>query len=121
MPRRGYRKGLSDTKTPLGRRIHTRLAEPIHQALMADAANRSTDAAKILRALATAHYKGQRLELPQSRGPSSAALRELARVGNNLNQIAHRAHLMQLHLLEVEARRCIAAINAAATQLGASC
>lgn len=117
MPRRGYRKGISDAKVPLGRRIHTRLPEPIHASLISDAASRSLDAAKILRALATAHYAGQRLELPQPRGPSAAALRELARIGNNLNQIAHRANLMRLPLIEAEARKVLAAVLAAIDRL----
>ena len=111
MPRRGYRKGLSDTKIPLGKRIHTRLPEAIHHALMADAASRSTDAAKILRQLATAHYTGHRLELPHARSVNATVLKELARIGNNLNQIAHNANIGRLHLLDADARRCIALIN----------
>ena len=111
MPSRGYRKGLSDTKVWLGRRLHTRLPDDIHAALTADAASRSTDAAKILRQLVVAHYTGQRLELPHARAEPSALLRELCRIGNNLNQIAHRAHLGRLHLLDADARACIAAVN----------
>lgn len=117
MPRRGYRKGISGSKTPLGKRLHTRLPDEVHTALLRDAASRSTDASKILRALAVAHYTGRRLELPHPRGPSSAALRELARIGNNLNQIAHRANAGRLHLIEAEARRVLAAVIAAVARL----
>lgn len=117
MPRRGYRKGISDNKTPLGKRIHTRLPEHIHRQLLDDAASRCADAAKILRSLATAHYTGRRAELPHDRGPTSAALRELARLGNNVNQIAHQANTQRLYLIEAEARRCLAAVLAAVDRL----
>lgn len=117
MPRRGYRKGLSDAKTPLMRRLHTRLPDALHAALMADAASRAITAAGILRELATAHYDGRRPDLPQAKGPSTAALRELTRLGNNLNQIARQANLMRLSLLEAETRRCVMAILAAIDRL----
>ena len=117
MPRRGYRKGISDARVPLGRRVHTRLPETVHQALLTDAACRTTDASKILRQLAVAHYTGRRLELPQARGANAAVLRELARLGNNLNQLTHNAHLGRLHLLEAEARQCLARINDTARRL----
>lgn len=118
MPRRGYRKGISDDKTPLGKRIHTRLPDSIHKALMEDAASRSTDACKLLRRLTTAHYTGRRPELPHARGINAGAVRELGRLGNNLNQIAHQAHLMRLHLLEADARSCVAAVLSAVDRLG---
>lgn len=117
MPRRGYRKGIADTKVPLGRRIHTRLPDTLHADLVADATTRNTDAAKILRQLVRAHYTGHRLELPQPRGANAAALRELARIGNNVNQIAHQANLMNLHLLHADARACLATLNDLARRL----
>jgi hypothetical protein len=118
MPRRGYRKGVSDHKVPLGKRIHTRLPEALHRALIADAGARSLDAAKILRQLAAAHYTGARLELPHATAKADATrLLALDRLGNNLNQIAKQANLMRLHLLEADARRCIAAIHAAIDRL----
>ena len=117
MPRRGYRKGISDGKTPLGRRIHTRLPDTIHRTLMADAASRSLPASKILRNLAAAHYAGERLEMPHARGPSSAAIRELARLGNNINQIAREANRMRLNLLQTEARVCLRAVREAMLSL----
>ncbi|HRD74670.1 MAG TPA: plasmid mobilization relaxosome protein MobC [Hyphomicrobiaceae bacterium] len=60
---------------------------------------------------------GHRPELPQARGPSSAALRELTRIGNNLNQIAHRANLMRLRLIQADARKALAAVLAAVRRL----
>ena len=117
MPSRGYRKGIADDKVPAPRRLHTRLPEMIHVALMADAAGRSLPASRIIRALVVAHYRGHRPELPQARGPGQAALRELCRIGNNLNQIAHQANLMRLHLIERRALDVLDAVNAAARRL----
>ncbi|MGE0290405.1 MAG: MobC family plasmid mobilization relaxosome protein [Bradyrhizobium sp.] len=117
MPRRGYRKGVSDSKVPLGRRLHTRLPATLHARLLQDAESRDTTAARILRELAAAHYTGHRPELPQPRRPSNAALRELTRIGNNLNQIARQAHLMRLTLLEAEARHAVTAVLAAVARL----
>lgn len=117
MPSRGYRKGISDHKTAVPRRIHTRLADEIHACLMADAAGRSLPASQIIRAIVSAFYTGRRTELPQHKGPSQATIRELARIGNNLNQIARQAHLMRLHLLEDSANAAIARINATIARL----
>jgi hypothetical protein len=117
MPARGYRKGLSDNKTPAPRRIHTRLANEIYARLMADAAGRSLPASRIIRAIVTGFYTGRRPELPQDKGASHAAIRQLARIGNNLNQIAREAHLMRLHLLEARATATIERINAAIARL----
>ena len=116
MPRRGYRKGISDAKVPLGRRIHTRLPESVHTALMADAEARSLDAAKILRELATAFYIARRVELPQARGKASELVRAIDRLGNNLNQIARAGNMMKLHLVETEARALIAKLDRLASQ-----
>lgn len=117
MPTRGYRKGVSDTKVAAPRRIHTRLSSTVHAALVADSASRNLPASDIIRRILTAHYNKVRLELPQPRGNISALLRELARLGNNVNQIAHNAHLGRLHLLVAETRACLAEINAAARRI----
>lgn len=117
MPTRGYRKGISDDKTAAPRRLHTRLPNAIHAALMADATARSMPASRLIRSLVAAHYQERRPDLPQSRGPGQAALRELCRIGNNLNQIAHQAHLMRLHLIERRALDVLDAIDAAARRL----
>jgi len=117
MPSRGYRKGVSDTKVPLGRRIHTRLPDAIHAALMGEAASRSTNAAKVLRELATARYTGQRLALPHHRAATRDAVYQFERIGQNLNQIARQGNLMRLHLVEADARRAIVRIHALLDEL----
>lgn len=107
MPRRGYRKGVSDDKQASPRRLHTRLPTIIHEELISDAASRSIPASRIIRALVTAHYTGKRLELPQPRGPLSEIIRQLSRIGNNLNQLTQQAHLMRLPLLENDVRNAL--------------
>lgn len=121
MPRRGYRKGQSDRKEPRPHVIKSRASAGAYRALRAEADSRSMTFSALVAEILAAHARGTRLELPHVRGPSTAALRELARVGNNLNQIAHEAHLLRLHLLEAEARSCIAALNAAAQRLVSWC
>jgi hypothetical protein len=110
MPTRGYRKGISDTKTAAPKRVHTRLPARTHAALIADSISRHCTASAILRALVVAYYTSSRVDLPQARGPSSAAIRELTRIGNNLNQLTREAHTMRLHLLEQDVRRCLALV-----------
>lgn len=110
MPSRGYRKGISDDKQASPKRVHTRLPNDVHAALMADARARHTSACDILRALAIAHTHGARLQLPHPR-VNKAAHVTLNRIGNNVNQLAKQAHLARLPLLEADARACLAVLT----------
>jgi hypothetical protein len=85
--------------------------------LLASADSRAMTLSALIAEILDAFAGDRRIELPHAKGPSTAALRELARVGNNVNQIAHQAQLMRLHLLEAEARRCLASVNAAIDRL----
>lgn len=111
MPTRGYRKGQTDRKVPVPRSVRTHISEWEFEQLKADADSRAITLSKLVRALIEAHVDEHRLELPHARGPSCAAIRELARIGNNLNQIAHQANLMNLNLIATEARKAIATIT----------
>lgn len=117
MPTRGYRKGLSDDKLPVPRSVRTHIAEREFEQLLAEADSRNITLSKMLRSLIVAHLHQRRAELPHERGISSAAIRELARLGNNINQIAHQANLMNLHLIVREAQGAIAAITDAVRRL----
>lgn len=117
MPTRGYRKGRSDHKTPVPRSVRTHISEAEFAQLQADADSRSITLSKLVRTLIAAHLGQQRAELPHARGPSTAAIRELTRLGNNLNQIAHQANLMNLHLVAHEARTAVVAITDAVRRL----
>lgn len=117
MPSRGYRKGVSDSKVPKPELLRTRVSRATRQSLEADAANRSMTLSCLIGAILDAHVRKSRLELPQQRGLSSAALRELARIGNNLNQIAHQANVLNLSRIEDAAIGTLAAVMAAVRRL----
>lgn len=117
MPSRGYRKGVSDSKVPKPELLRTRVSRATRQSLEADAANRSMTLSRLIGAILDAHVRKSRLELPQQRGPSSGALRELTRIGNNLNQIARQANLMNLPHIEDAAIGTLAAVMAAVRRL----
>jgi len=117
MPARGYRKGLSDTKTPRPHLLRCRASDATRSTLDAEAESRSLTLSRLIAEILDAHASCRRVELPHERGPSSAAIFELTRLGNNLNQIAHQANLMNLHLIAQEARDTIAAITDAVRRL----
>ena len=117
MPTRGYRKGVSDTKVPVPCSVRTHITRAELDGLARAADERSMTLSKVLRSLVIAFVAGTRVQLPHAKGPSMAALRELCRIGNNLNQIALQANRMRLHSLEREARDCVAAVNTAVRRL----
>ncbi|MCC0007733.1 MAG: plasmid mobilization relaxosome protein MobC [Hyphomicrobiaceae bacterium] len=65
-----------------------------------------------------AHVAGTRLQAPHPRGQDAATLRELARIGNNVNQIAREAHLMNLPLIVAKAAQTLDALHAAVDRIG---
>lgn len=117
MPSRGYRKGISDAKVASPCYARTRLSIDQLAALDAEATARGVTISNLLRALVAAHLTGQPVELSHRRGISSELIREFARLGNNLNQVAHMAHLMRLPQLEVEARAVVERLNATLDRL----
>lgn len=117
MPRRGYRKGVSDAKTARPHVIKSRTSTETYQKLHADASSRNLTFSGLVAEVLDSHVTGERLKIPHARGPSKEALRELARLGVNLNQIAYHANVHRLHLLHADARACIARLNDVARQL----
>jgi hypothetical protein len=91
MPSRGYRKGVSDSKVALPREITV---------------------ARYLRALVEAHLRGGRTQVPQARANQHALIRQLARVGNNLNQLVRQAHAGIVPVRPEELQVCLANLNA---------
>lgn len=118
MPTRGYRKGISDDHEPLPRQLYTRVTAATFHVLHTEADQRSMTLSRLVRALLEAHVRRRRVELPHAR-TNAEALRELCRIGNNLNQLAHEAHLMRLHLLEAEVRECLGELMTIARRLSA--
>jgi Bacterial mobilisation protein (MobC) len=118
MPTRGYRKGISDTKQPVPHSIRTHVTAAEFACLLRQCDARSLTLSKLLRTLVTAFVRGQRAELPQPRGLSNAALRELCRIGNNLNQLAKQANTGIVPVDAATLRATLARVLDAVRRLG---
>lgn len=116
MPRRGYRKGLDDSKEPLPCYVRTRLSEVSFATLKAEASARGITRSALARMIVTAHLKTQRAELPHRR-ENAALLRQFVRIGNNLNQLARQANSGMVTVSANELRACLDRINALARTL----
>lgn len=111
MPTRGYRKGLSDGKTPLPRQVYARFSHGEHRALAEDAVARGMTVSSLVRAIATAHLTCSRAALPQPRGIEAALIRELVRIGNNVNQLTRQVHTGLVPVSAGELRAALDALN----------
>ncbi len=118
MPSRGYRKGTSDNREPVTRSVRTHITENEFNYLDGQCAARSLTMSKLLRTLVTAFVQQRRAELPQPRGTNAAALRELCRIGNNLNQLAKQANVGLVPVSAIELLACLADVTAAVRRLG---
>jgi Bacterial mobilisation protein (MobC) len=112
MPSRGYRKGVADDKTPLTRKLYARVSEPESDAVNRDADARSITVSKVIRGLIKAHYSHQRLALPHPRAINAEALRQLDRLGNNLNQLAKQANSGMVPVSATDLLHTLAETNA---------
>lgn len=110
MPTRGYKKGNSDSKTPLTKHLQTYLSEPDYRAFIALADDRNLTESRLLRLIVEAHLTRQRAALPH-RNANAALLRELCRIGNNLNQLAKQANAGLVAVSADELRASLSAIN----------
>ncbi|KUO58149.1 MAG: hypothetical protein APF80_11990 [Alphaproteobacteria bacterium BRH_c36] len=117
MPRRGYRKGISDRNVPVPCFARCRLTTQEHEALLNEATDRAMTLSKLLRQVLVAHLTRQRAELPTRRGPSHQALRDLTRIGNNLNQLARQANTGLVTVSEADLRTALQAVLNAAKRL----
>ncbi len=117
MPTRGYRKGISDSKSPLTCFVRTRLTADEYAKLNLDRRPRSMTVARYLRAIVAAQLANQRAELPHPRGLTNDLLREFRRIGNNLNQLAKRANEQRIGIEPQELRCCIDQLNTLARTL----
>jgi hypothetical protein len=112
MPARGYRKDQV-----LDRQVYVRYPTPDFEQLKRDAADRSMRVSNLVRALTTAYYKRQRPELKQARGHAAGALRELNRIGNNINQLTRMANTGMVTVPEAELRQHLARLHDAIARL----
>lgn len=111
MPSRGYRKGQSDLKVALPCYLRTRLSTGDLNRLKAEATARGLTQAKLARQILAAHLTQQRLAAPQRHGPTDYLLRQLLRIGNNLNQLARQANTGLVTVSADELRQCLDAVN----------
>ncbi len=112
MPRRGYRKGQSDSKEPRPHVIKSRATDRTFWALHDEAASRSMTFSALVAEILDAYRDKRREQLPTPRAAQKGALLVLERLANNVNQIARQANLMRLHLVEADARRLLARLHA---------
>jgi hypothetical protein len=117
MPSRGYRKGRSDNKVPRPELLRARAATRTRQRLEAEAASRRITLSALIAEVLEARAARRPTQLPHPRGVADDALHQLARAGNNLNQVARQANLMNLHLIRDRALAAIAAVDEAARRL----
>jgi hypothetical protein len=117
MPRRGYRKGVSDGKEPLPHFVRTRLSEKDFALFREEARARASGHSDLARAVLVAHVRNQRAELARPRGPAHELIREVARIGNNLNQLARQANLGLVAVPAEEIERCLTGLNALVARL----
>ncbi|WP_291147154.1 MobC family plasmid mobilization relaxosome protein [Hyphomicrobium sp.] len=94
----------------LSKFVRSRITETEHRQLLNQSRRRNVTVSDFVRIVVVAHLNDHRAELPhQSR--NDAFLRELARIGNNLNQLARQANTGRVPVAEDELRTCIAAVN----------
>lgn len=106
MPAKGHRK-----EQLLNKQVYVRYPTPEFEQLKQDARDRSMKVSKLVRALTTAHYKRQRPELKKARGHADGLIRELNRIGNNINQLARIANMLRVAVPEAELRRHLASLQ----------
>ena len=116
MPTRGYRKGVSDDKTPAKKSVRTHISEHEFRNLKEHASYRSQTMSGFLRSMVKAQVQNKGLETPHAKR-DRALLREMARIGNNLNQLSRQANTGIVTVGEGELRPVIDKLNAAMKKL----
>lgn len=117
MPRRGYRKGVNDAGIPVVQFVRTRLTAEEYAKLAAAAASRAVTKSKFVRAVLIGHMGSQRVALPNDRSREDRLLQHIARIGNNLNQLARQANAGLVAVSAVEIRQCLDALNRVAEKI----
>lgn len=112
MPAKGYRKPQL-----LDRQVYVRYPTMQFQQMQSDAKDRNMRMSDLVRALTTAYYKRQRPELKQARGHAAGALRELNRIGHNINQLTRMANTGMVTVPEAELRQHLARLHDAIARL----
>ncbi len=88
MPAKGHRKPDATRKAP-PIKLYTTVNE--RTAILTDAASRTMTATALVRAIVARHY-GRTNPTLKARRDQAPLLRELTRIGNNLNQLVKQGH-----------------------------
>jgi len=112
----GNNKVLRADKEPLVSFVRTRLPVSLHQQLTEDARIRGLTTAKLMRAILETRYRNLPMPRVKAAGASYAVARELNRIGINLNQLIHLAHVTRVVPLP-EVQRALARISAVIERL----
>lgn len=108
---------MAEEKIAKPRFLKARLSEDDHQAMRRLARARGIKLSRLTRAILKAHLKGIPVSLPHPRGLTDELVHQLARIGNNLNQLAHQANAGYVAVSPEEIRSCLVLINAKVAQL----
>ncbi|MCV0370427.1 MobC family plasmid mobilization relaxosome protein [Filomicrobium sp.] len=117
MPRRCSKRADKEEKVVKPRFLKARLSEDDHRQMHRIAAERGIKISRLTRTILQAHLKGIPVRLPHPRGITDELVHQLARIGNNLNQLAHQANIGYVAVPMQEIRSCIDAINQKVAQL----
>lgn len=113
MPRRGYRKGVSDNKIRLGRKLYVRVENDERDIIQQEAAMRGITMSAMVRKIITGKATQSRSQIPHRTGPSQVVLDQLCRMGNNLNQLARHANAGRIPVSKAEIDDVLAELEAA--------
>lgn len=117
MARRSVRRADKEERVVKPRFLKARLSEDDHTAIQKMASARGIKVSRLARTILKAHLKGVPVSLPHPRGITDELVHQFARIGNNLNQLAHQANTGYVAVSAEEIRTCIAVINTKVAQL----
>lgn len=117
MARRSVRRADKEERVVKPRFLKARLSEHDHAAMQKMASERGIKVSRLTRTILKAHLSNAPVSLPRPRGLTDELVHQLARIGNNLNQLAHQANAGYVAVPAEEIRSCIAAINTKVAQL----
>lgn len=117
MVRRSVRRADKEDRVLKPRYLKARLSEDDHSAMLKLASARGIKVSRLTRTILKAHLKNVPVSLPHPRGLTDELVHQFARIGNNLNQLAHQANAGYVAVPAEEIRRCISFINTKVAQL----
>ena len=112
MPRRGHRKPL-----PLARQVYFRVSEGDYDQLRQEASLRCCTVSALLNGIVAGHCHDHPPSLPKAAAHQAALTRELARIGNNLNQLSRQANTGAFPINPADLQACLDANLAILRQL----